>query len=399
MKKTRRVAITGMGVISPLGSDRQIFWDSLCQGKSGIVSIAAFDASALTSRIAGEVKGFDPAKFLSAKEVRRTDRFVQFAIVASRAAVKDAGLNLESLDRNRFGVAIGSGIGGIHTIEREHKVLLENGVSRLSPFFIPMLLVNMAAGKVSMDLGIRGPNTCVATACATGTHAIGDGFKIIQRGDADFMLCGGTARSLSTRNDEPQRASRPFDKERDGFVMSEGAGIVVLEEYEHAKARGTHIYAEITGYGMTGDAYHMTAPDPEGIGAALCMKACIDDAGIKPQDVDYINAHGTSTDLNDKVETKAIKDIFGKYAYKLPVSSIKSMIGHLLGAAGGVECIATALTIDTGIIPPTTNYEYPDPECDLDYVPNKARKANVKIAISNSFGFGGHNSTICLKKA
>jgi len=408
----RRIVITGIGVVTPIGIGKRTFWEAVCQGKNGIHKISAFDTTGFASQIAGEVRDFDPAKFFSAKDIKRTDKFVQFAMVASRYAVEDLNLNLDSVDKDRFGVLIGSGIGGMLTIEREHKVLLEKGPSRMSPFFIPMLIVNMASAKVSMDLGLKGPNTAVATACATGTHAIGDAFKIIQRNDADFMLCGGAeaaisplafggfcaARSLSRRNDEPEKASRPFDKERDGFIMSEGAGVVILEEYEHARARGAHMYAEIIGYAMSGDAYHMTAPDPEARGAILCMKNCLEDAGLKPQQVDYINAHGTSTLLNDKVETKAIKDIFGKHAYKLAVSSTKSMIGHMLGAAGGVECAATALAIDNGILPPTTNYEVPDPECDLDYVPNKARKANINVALSNSLGFGGHNCTIALRK-
>ncbi|MFH0732036.1 MAG: beta-ketoacyl-ACP synthase II [Candidatus Omnitrophota bacterium] len=408
----RRVVITGMGVITPIGSSVKAFWEALCQGKNGVDSITAFDASTFPSKMAGEVRDFDPTKFLAAKDLKRTDRFVQFAIVASRNAVEDAGLNLSLIDKDRFGVIIGSGIGGIHTIESEHKVLIEKGVSRLTPFFIPMLIVNMAAGKVSMDLGLKGPNSCVSTACATGTNTIGDSFKVIQRGDADLMLCGGTeaaisplgfggfcaARSLSTRNHDPRGASRPFDKERDGFVMGEGSGILVLEDYEHAKKRNAKIYAEIVGYAMSGDAYHMTAPDPEGKGAILCMNNCIKDAGLKPQDVDYINAHGTSTLLNDKIETMAIKEVFGSHAYKLSISSTKSMTGHLLGAAGGIEAVATALSIFYGIVPPTINYEVPDPECDLDYTPNKAKKLNIRAAISNSLGFGGHNCTIALKK-
>ena len=411
MKKTR-IVITGVGVVTPAGMDVKSFWESVSNGRNSISTITAFDPSAYTSRIAGEIKVFDPTKYLTPKDAKRTDRFVQFAVAASREAMRTSGINLNSVDKNRFGVIIGSGIGGMITIQKEHKVLLEKGPSRISPFFIPMLIVNMASGKVSMELGLKGPNTAIATACATGTHAIGDAFKIIQRNDADLMLCGGSeaavsplgfggfcaARSLSTRNDEPQKASRPFDNERDGFVMGEGAGIVILEEYEHAKKRGADIYAEIIGYSMSADAYHMTAPDPEGKGAIQCISGCLKDAGIRPQDVDYINAHGTSTKLNDKVETKAIKEVFGSHAKKLAVSSTKSMIGHLLGAAGAVECVATALTMRNGLIPPTINYEFPDPDCDLDYVPNTPRKADVNIALSNSLGFGGHNCTIALKK-
>jgi len=410
--KKRKIVITGIGLVTPLGLDKTTSWAGISQGKNAVHRLTALDPEMFTCKIAAEAKDFNPSDFLSPKDVRRTDRFVQFAMVAAREAVKDSKLDLDSIDRTRFGVVIGSGIGGLHVIESEHKVVLQKGVSRLSPFFIPMLIVNMASGKVSIDLKLKGPNSCVATACASGTHAVGDAFKIIQRGDADFMLCGGAegaisilgfggfcaARSLSTRNHEPEKASRPFDKERDGFIMGEGSGLVVLEEYEHAKARGAHIYAELVGYAMSADAYHMTAPDPEGKGAVLCMANCLKDADLQPEDVDYMNAHGTSTQLNDKIESKAIRDVFGKHAYKLAVSSTKSMMGHLLGAAGGVECAIAALAIKNGIIPPTINYEVPDPECDLDYVPNKPRKADIKVAMSNSLGFGGHNCTIALKK-
>jgi len=410
--KKRKIVITGIGLVTPLGLDKTTSWAGISQGKNAVHRLTALDPEMFTCKIAAEAKDFNPSDFLSPKDVRRTDRFVQFAMVAAREAVKDSKLDLDSIDRTRFGVVIGSGIGGLHVIESEHKVVLQKGVSRLSPFFIPMLIVNMASGKVSIDLKLKGPNSCVATACASGTHAVGDAFKIIQRGDADFMLCGGAegaisilgfggfcaARSLSTRNHEPEKASRPFDKERDGFIMGEGSGLVVLEEYEHAKARGAHIYAELVGYAMSADAYHMTAPDPEGKGAVLCMANCLKDADLQPEDVDYMNAHGTSTQLNDKIESKAIRDVFGKHAYKLAVSSTKSMTGHLLGAAGGVECAIAALAIKNGIIPPTINYEVPDPECDLDYVPNKPRKADIKVAMSNSLGFGGHNCTIALKK-
>lgn len=414
--KTRRVAITGVGIISPLGNTKEEFWNSILAGKSGVARLTRFDPSHFTSQIAAEAKNFDPAQFISAKELKRMDRFVQFAVAASKLAVDDSKLDLEREDRNRIGVYIGSGIGGLQTIEEQHAAYLERGPvkgpSKITPFLIPMLIVNMGSGMVSITLGVKGPNSAVATACASGNHAIGDAFRIIKRGEADAMIAGGAEgaitkmgfggfcalRALSTRNDDPEHASRPFDKERDGFVMGEGSGVVVLEELERALNRKAYIYAELIGYGMTGDAYHITAPDPEGDGAARCMKAAIEDAGVSPEEVDYINAHGTSTQLNDKIETLAIKKVFGKHAYKLAVSSTKSMTGHMLGAAGGVELIATALGIKEGIIPPTTNYEIPDPECDLDYVPNKHRKAQINVAISNSLGFGGHNATLVVRK-
>ncbi len=412
MTDNRRVVITGLGVITPIGNDKEIFWENLINGKSGVDYITHFDTQNFPSKIGAEVKNFNPLDFLSPKEAKRTDKFIQFAVAAAKLAVKDADLDLDKVDRNKVGVVVGSGIGGIETIEREHTTLLQKGPSRVSPFLIPMLIVNMAPGQISMHLGIKGPNSCVATACSTGSHAIGDAFKIIQRGDAEIMLSGGTEtaltplgfggfcamKALSTRNDEPQKASRPFDKLRDGFVMGEGAGVIVLENLEHARKRNAHIYAEICGYGLTGDAYHMTAPDPEGKGAARCMAMALEDAGFSIEKVDYINAHGTSTPLNDKFETLSIKTIFGEYAYKLAVSSTKSMTGHLLGAAGGVEAAICALVLERDIIPPTINYEYPDPDCDLDYVPNQARKLKVNVAVSNSLGFGGHNASLVFKK-
>lgn len=412
----KRVAITGVGIISPIGNTKREFWEGILQGKSGVARLTCLDPSNFSSHIGAEVKNFDPSKFINAKELKRMDRFVQFAVCASKLAVEDANLNFEKEDRTRIGVYIGSGIGGLHTIEEQHEAYLrrgdQKGPSKITPFLIPMLIVNMGSGMVSIVLGAKGPNCAVATACATANNAIGDALRILQRGDADIMIAGGSEgaitkmgfggfcalRALSTRNNDPEHASRPFDKERDGFVIGEGAGVVVLEELGRALSRKAHIYAELIGYGMSGDAYHMTAPDPQGEGAARCMKAALDDAGIKPEDVDYINAHGTSTPLNDKVETLAIKKVFGKHAYKLAVSSTKSMIGHMLGAAGGAELIATVLGIKGGIIPPTTNYSVPDPECDLDYVPNKHRKKQIHIAISNSLGFGGHNASIVVKK-
>jgi 3-oxoacyl-[acyl-carrier-protein] synthase II len=410
MKK--RVVVTGLGVISPIGNTTNEFWKALLEGESGTDVLTAFDSSKFDSHIAAEVKGFDAAKVLNSKQLRRMDRFVQFGVAAAKEAFDDSGLNLSKENVDRIGVYVGSGIGGLHTIEEQVRIYLDKGPSRLSPFLIPMLIVNMASGQISILLGVKGPNSCVATACATGSHAIGDAFKIIQRADADIMIAGGTEgcitpvgfggfcalKALSCRNDDPKHASRPFERDRDGFVMGEGAGVIILEELEHAKARYARIYCEVAGYGFTGDAYHMTAPDPEGDGAARCMAMAVKDADLKPQDVDYINAHGTSTQLNDAIETKAIKTVFSKHAYKFAVSSTKSMTGHLLGAAGGVEAAACALAIKHDIIPPTINYENPDPECDLDYVPNKARKARVNVAISNSLGFGGHNATIALRK-
>jgi 3-oxoacyl-[acyl-carrier-protein] synthase II len=382
------------------------------QGRSGIGPITRFDATDFPTRIAGEVRGFDPLNFVDKKEARRLDPYLQYAIAASVLAVQDASLDTDKVDSTRFGVLIGSGIGGIQTLLDNHKTLLDRGPDRVSPFFIPMLIINMASGLVSMRFGAKGPNSSVVTACATGNHAIGDAFRIIQRGDADIMIAGGAeaiiipltiagfcaVKAMTTRNDEPQRASRPFDAERDGFVCSEGAGILVLESREHALRRDARIYAEVVGYGMSGDAHHMTAPDPEGDGAARSMALALRDGGVSPGEVGYINAHGTSTPYNDKFETMAIKRVFGEHARRLAVSSTKSMTGHLLGAAGGIEAIATVLALHHGILPPTINYEHPDPECDLDYVPNQPRKQDVEIAASNAFGFGGTNATLIFRK-
>ncbi len=412
MLKKQRVVITGLGSISPLGNNTDMLWDGLLKGKSGIGPTKTFDVSAFTSRIAGEIKDFDSAKYFSSKELRRIDKFVRYAVAASVEAASDAALDAKKMDPTRMGVVIGSGIGGLHAIEEQYRIYLEKGPSRLSPFLIPMLIVNEAAGYVSIVIGLKGPNSCVATACASGSHAIGDAFKIIQRGDADVMLAGGAEgaitplgvggfcalKALSRRNDDPQAASRPFERDRDGFVMAEGAGVLVLESLEHALKRGIKIYAEVAGYGMSGDAHHITAPDPTADGAARAMAAALNDAGIKPKNVSYINAHGTSTLLNDRIETLAIKKLFGESAKKIAVSSTKSMTGHLLGAAGGIEFIASTLAVKNDIVPPTTNYKHPDPECDLDYVPNEARSLKVEVAISNSLGFGGHNATLVVKK-
>jgi 3-oxoacyl-[acyl-carrier-protein] synthase II len=412
MMEKKRVVVTGLGAMTPIGHTAREFWNNLVAGKNGVGPITHFDASNYRTKIAAEVKGFKPEDYFDRKDIRKLDRFVQFAVIAAREAVADAGLTLSNEDSNRIGVVVGVGIGGIGYIEEQHLVLINKGASRVSPFLIPKIIANMAPGQIAIYLGVKGPNTAVVTACASGTHAIGDAFKIIQRGDAAAMIAGGTEaaisplgvagfcsmQALSERNDEPEKASRPFDAKRDGFIMGEGAGIILLEELEHALKRKARIYCEITGYGYTADAYHITAPSPNGEGGARAMKMAIDDAGFSPEEVDYVNAHGTSTPLNDKLETQAIKTVFGEYAYKMPISSNKSMVGHLLGAAGGAEAIATILTIVEGIIPPTINYENPDPACDLDYVPNTARKASVTNAISNSLGFGGHNCTIVFKK-
>ena len=412
MAEMRRVVVTGVGAVTPVGNTAEEFWAALIQGKSGIGPVTRFDASPLPTRIAGELKGFDPLRYMDKKDDRKFDPFLKYAIACAAMAVEDAGLNVERVDRTRFGVLVGSGIGGITTLLETHKTLLDKGPDRVSPFFIPMLIINMASGLISMRFGARGPNSSVVTACATGNHAIGDAMKIIQRNDADLMIAGGSEaiilpltfagfcqmKAMSTRNDDPGRASRPFDATRDGFVCGEGGGLVVLESLDHALARDARIYAEVVGYGMTGDAHHMTAPDPEADGAARAMSLALKDAGVEPSTVGYINAHGTSTPYNDKSETMAIKRVFGEHARKVAVSSTKSMTGHLLGAAGGIEAIATAFAIHHGILPPTINYETPDPDCDLDYVPNQARKQDVEVALSNAFGFGGTNATIVLRK-
>jgi 3-oxoacyl-[acyl-carrier-protein] synthase II len=407
----RRVVITGMGVMSAIGKDLDTFWDSLMTGKSGISAVESFDVSDYPTTIAGSIKDFEAENYMDKKDTRKMDRFVQLAVAASTMALDDAGLNIrEDMNPERAGIFVGSGIGGLGTWEDQHNVLLERGPKRVSPFFIPMMIANMGSGQISIITGAKGPNSTVVTACATGTNSIGDAFKLIQRDEADVMVCGGAEatirptgmagfcamRAMSTRNEEPEKASRPFDVDRDGFVMSEGSGILVIEELEHAKKRGARIYAEIIGYGMSGDAHHMTDPDPDG--AARCMTLALKNAGITPDQVEYINAHGTSTPVGDKSETIAIKKTFGEHAYKLAVSSTKSMTGHMLGAAGGVEAVILALTITRGFIPPTINLENQDPECDLDYVPNTPRKADISIALSNSFGFGGHNATIVLKR-
>ncbi len=416
----RRVVVTGLGALTPLGNTAEEFWAALTRGRSGIGPITKFDAAEKDAsgnfrygtRIAGEIRGFDPLQFVDKKEARRLDLFVHYAMAGSVMAVADAELDVSKVAGDRFGVLIGSGIGGIQTLLDGERVRLEKGPERVSPFIIPMLIINMASGLVSMRFGAKGPNSAVVTACATGNHAIGDAFRIIQRGDADIMIAGGSEaiilplpiagfgamKAMSTRNDEPEKASRPFDADRDGFVPSEGAGIVVIESLDHAQRRDARVYAEIVGYGMTADAHHMTAPDPEGDGASRAMLAALRDAGLDPSEVAYINAHGTSTPYNDRFETLAIKRVFGEHARKLPVSSTKSMTGHLLGAAGGVETIATVLSLHHGLLPPTINYETPDPDCDLDYVPNQARKVDIEVALNNAFGFGGTNATLAFRK-
>ena len=407
-----RVVITGIGVISPIGIGKETFFKALEQGQNGIDRITKFDPSKFSSQMAGEVKDFNPENYMDKKEAKRSVRFIQFAMAATKMALEDAKLTITPELAPEIGVLIGSGIGGIEILEEQAYILRDKGPDRCSPFMVPWMICDMAAGMVAIQTGAKGPNTCVVTACATGTHSIGDAFKIIQRGDAKVMITGSTeasitplgvagfaaARALSTRNHEPQKASRPFDKNRDGFVMGEGCGIVILETLEYALSRGAKIYGELIGYGMSGDAYHITAPSPEGEGAVRAIEAALKDAKIKPEKVNYINAHGTSTELNDKFETMAIKKVFGDHAYKLKISSTKSLIGHLLGASGSVEFIATLLAISQDIIHPTINYETPDPECDLDYVPNQSIKAPVEVAISNSFGFGGHNAILVVKK-
>ncbi len=406
----RRVVLTGLGIVSPLGIGVKENWEAICAGRSGIGPVTAFDATGFPSRIAGEVKGFDVTRFLPEKEARRMDRFIQLGMAAGIEAIGDSGVEVTEENAPRIGVHLGSGIGGISTIEATTKVYLEKGLRRVSPFYIPMSIVNMLAGDLSVMFGLKGPNLAIVTACSTATHAIGDAGRLIEYGDADVMIAGGAeaavtptslagfgnAKALSTRNDEPERASRPWDRDRDGFVLSEGAGVVVLEELEHARRRGARIYAELTGFGMSGDAYHMTSPPEGGEGAVRCMQNALRNAGIDPQAVGYVNAHGTSTPLGDRAETLAIKRVFGEHAKRLAVSSTKSMTGHLLGAAGGVEGVYTALAVYHGLLPPTINLDHPDPECDLDYVPGNARERKIKVALSNSFGFGGTNGTIVL---
>jgi 3-oxoacyl-[acyl-carrier-protein] synthase II len=408
---SKRVVITGMGVVTPIGNNLAEFEKNMFAGVSGTGPLTHFDCEGFNSKVAGQVKDFDVSQWIDPKEANRMEGFVRFAVAASQMAVDQSGLDFEKENMERIGVLVGSGIGGIDIIEKQTLILNKKGPRRISPLLIPMLLIDMASGMISMRFGAKGPNSAAVTACATGTHSIGDAFKIIQRGDADAMICGGTEaaitplgfggfcamRALSTHNDDPEHASRPFDKERNGFVMGEGAGVVVIESLEHARARGARIQAEIVGYGMSADAHHITAPAPNGEGAQRAMKAAMNDAGINLEDVGYINAHGTSTELNDKFESMAIRIVFGSHADKLPVSSLKSMTGHLLGAGGGVEAIACALTLQKQLLPPTINYETPDPECDLDYVPNKAREAKLNIALSNSFGFGGHNAALAIK--
>jgi len=408
---TERVVVTGIGLVTPVGEDKKSTWDSLLKGKSGIDYISLFDAEGFESRIAAEVDGFDGAALLGRKEARRLDRFSQFACVAALEALEDAGIDMANEDADKVGVLIGSGVGGIMTITDQHKVLLNRGPKRVSPFLVPMMLGDLASGQVSMLIGAKGPNFSTVSACATGTDSIGEALEMIRRGRADVVIAGGTeaavceigvagfnaCMALSTRNDAPQAASRPFDSGRDGFVLGEGCGVVVLESVKHAEARGAEVLAELAGYGASSDAHHVTQPHPEGEGAARAMKWAIDDAGLKPEDVDYVNAHGTSTPLNDKFETIALKRTYGDHAYNLKISSTKSMTGHLLGAAGGIEAAFSVLTVNEGVIPPTINIDDPDPECDLDYVPNKAEKQEVNVAMSNSLGFGGHNSSIIFK--
>ena len=408
----RRVVVTGVGLVIPVGIGVPEAWKNVCEGKSGIGPLTRFDGSGFDTRIAGEVKGFTPEKYIDKKEIKKMDLFIHYALAAAKEAVEDAQLKITPENCEQIGVIVGTGLGGLPTLEETHKVLVEKGPSRITPFFIPKLIANMAAGQIAMQHGAKGPNTCVVTACATGAHCIGDAFRAIQYGDAEAIIAGGTEanitpltvggfnamKALSTRNEEPQKASRPFEKNRTGFVVAEGAGILILEEFEFARKRGAKIYGEVVGYGYTGDAYHITAPPPDGDGAIRCMRMAIRDARIRPEDIDTINAHGTSTVLNDITETIAIKAVFGDYAKKIPISATKSMTGHLLGAAGSTEAIFALLSIRDGILPPTINYEEPDPECDLDYVPNVARKSSIRIAMSNAFGFGGTNATLIFQK-
>jgi 3-oxoacyl-[acyl-carrier-protein] synthase II len=408
----RRVVVTGIGIVSPLGTGVEKNWDALTAGQSGLATITRFDASELPTQIAGEVKDFNPEDYTDKKEIKKMDLFIQYGLAAAEIALNDSGLQISEANAERVGVLVGSGLGGLPTIEKYHSELLERGYRKISPFFIPMLIINLAPGQISMRFGAKGPNLSSVSACATGTHSIGDAYHMIARGDADAMFAGGTEstitplgiggfnvmKALSTRNEDPQGASRPFEKNRDGFIMAEGAGILILEEYEAAKARGARIYCEVVGYGMSSDAFHLTQPAPGGEGAARCMKMALKSAGLNPEDVDYINAHGTSTYFNDLYETMAIKTVFGESAKKLMVSSTKSMTGHALGAAGGIEAVYAALTLERGVVPPTINYVEPDPECDLDYVPNTARQAACKVVLSNSFGFGGTNASLAFRK-
>lgn len=408
----RRVVITGMGVLTPIGNDAGTFWGSLAAGRSGIGRITTFDPAEFPSQIAGELKDFDPSLHLDRKQLKRMDRFCQIGVVAAKQAVADSGLDPEKENLERVGVYASSGIGGLKTIEDQNRIMLEKGPSRVSPLLVPMMIINLLPGHISMIYGFKGPNLSVVTACATATHSIGEALLALRAGMADVIVAGGaeasitqlglagfcSMKALSTRNDEPERSSRPFDRERDGFVMAEGAGMLVLEELEHARRRSARIYGELVGYGATGDAYHLTAPAPDGAGAALCMKMALATAGVNPSEVDYINAHGTSTELNDRFETMAIKTVFGTDAGRIPVSSTKSMHGHLLGAAGAVEAAACLLAMEHRLIPPTINYEFPEEGMDLDYVPNRPREAEIDIAVSNSFGFGGHNGTLVLKR-
>jgi 3-oxoacyl-[acyl-carrier-protein] synthase II len=405
-----RIVVTGIGAVTPIGIGNKEYWENLKRGTSGVSVINRLKD--FPTYIAATVEDFEPTDFMEKRDIKRTDRFTQFAQAAAQLAIEDSALNIEQMDKEKIGVIIGSGIGGLDTIETQIKILLEKGPRRVSPFFIPMLIANMASGYISIVHGIQGPISTTVTACASGTHAIGEAFRLLQRGEADVMIAGGAeaavnsvafagfcaARAMSVNNDQPQKASRPFDLKRDGFVMGEGAGVVILETLEHALGRKAPIYAEIVGYGMSGDGYHITTPDPKGQGAYLCMQRALKDGGILPENVDYINSHGTSTEYNDKIETLAIKRVFEEHAYKVPVSSTKSMIGHLLGAAGGVEMVATLLSMRHSIIPPTINYEYEDPDCDLNYVPNKASSQEINVAISNSFGFGGTNACLVVKK-
>jgi 3-oxoacyl-[acyl-carrier-protein] synthase II len=408
----RRVVITGLGLVIPTGTGVETAWNNVREGRSGIGRLTRFDPNGHETKIAGEVKGFNPENYIEKKEIKKMDLFIQYALGAAKEALEDSQLRITAENAEQVGVIVGTGLGGLPTIEKYHQILLEKGPGRISPFFIPMLIANLASGQIAIQSGAKGPNSCVVTACATGAHCIGDAYRAIVYGDAEAIIAGGTEanitpltiggfnamKAISTRNDEPEKASRPFEKNRDGFVVSEGAGILIVEDLEFALRRGARIYAEIVGYGYTGDAYHITAPPPDGEGAARCMRMAIRDAGLKPEEIDHINAHGTSTPLNDATETQAVKAVFGEHAKKIPISATKSMTGHLLGAAGSTEAIFTILSLRDGILPPTINYEEPDPECDLDYVPNVARHLPIQVAMSNAFGFGGTNATLIFKK-